>query len=119
MATHDDLDGINVSSGYVPGASIMEGVLVSSTFVMSVVTAVVGAAIAAVIALLLGPHALDGCRGRCGVPGRVRSRGLVRLPRHLVGGGELSAEVSGTQGRGAASLSSRGRPRSKTTSFPT
>ena len=53
MGTHDDLDSINVSSGYVPGASIVEGVLVSSTFVMSVVTAVVGAAIAAVIAQLL------------------------------------------------------------------
>jgi len=54
MGTHDDLDSINVSSGYVPGASILEGVLVSSTFVMSVVTAVVGAAMAAVIAQLLG-----------------------------------------------------------------
>ena len=54
MGTHDDLDSINVSSGYVPGASIVEGVLVSSTFVMSVVTAVVGAGIAAVIAQLLG-----------------------------------------------------------------
>jgi hypothetical protein len=54
MGTHDDIDSINVSSGYVPGASIVEGVLVSSTFVMSVVTAVVGAAIAAVIAQLVG-----------------------------------------------------------------
>ena len=54
MGTHDDLDSINLSSGYLPGSSMLEGVLVSSTFVMSVVTAVVGAAIAAVIAQLLG-----------------------------------------------------------------
>ncbi len=54
MSTHDDIDGINVSSGVKPGASMVGSVLVSSTFVMSVVTAVVGAAIAAVIAQLLG-----------------------------------------------------------------
>ena len=54
MATHDDIDSINISSGYRPGASLVGGVLVSSTFVMTVVTAVVGAAIGAVIAQLLG-----------------------------------------------------------------
>jgi len=54
MATHDDTDSINVSSGVKPGASFAGGVLVSSTFVMSVVTAVVGAAVGAVIAQLLG-----------------------------------------------------------------
>jgi hypothetical protein len=53
MGTHDDIDSINVSSGDVPGASMAEGVLVSSTFVISVITALVGAAIAAVIAQLL------------------------------------------------------------------
>ena len=69
----------------MPGASLVGGVLVSSTFVMSVVTAVVGAAIAAVIAQLLGattPWTLA-----AGVVGFLVVFGprVARLPRDLDG----------------------------------